>query len=75
MKEKTTKSVLCAALGNIIWGLSFLFTKTGLAVAPNPNLMLEQVALIREAFYAKYPDLNWIMGPPAPVLTSMMGCV
>ena len=40
MKEKNAKAMLCAALGNIIWGFSFLFTKTGLAVAPNPNVML-----------------------------------
>ena len=40
MKENNAKAVLCAALGNIIWGFSFLFTKTGLAVAPNPNVML-----------------------------------
>ena len=40
MISNTTKAVLCAALGNIIWGFSFLFTKTGLAVAPDPNVML-----------------------------------
>lgn len=34
------KAVVCAALGNIIWGFSFLFTKVGLAVAPDPNVML-----------------------------------
>jgi len=40
MKENTTKAVVCAALGNIIWGFSFLFTKIGLAMAPDPNVML-----------------------------------
>ena len=40
MKGKTAKAVLCAALGNILWGFSFLFTKVGLAIAPNPNVML-----------------------------------
>lgn len=40
MKEKTAKAAFCAALGNIIWGFSFLFTKVGLAIAPNPNVML-----------------------------------
>lgn len=40
MKNTTVKAVFCAALGNVIWGFSFLFTKTGLAVAPNPNVML-----------------------------------
>ena len=40
MKENTTKAVVSAALGNIIWGFSFLFTKIGLAMAPDPNVML-----------------------------------
>jgi len=41
MKQDTSaKAVLCAALGNIIWGFSFLFTKVGLAIAPDPNVML-----------------------------------
>ena len=40
MKKQAAIAVLYAALGNIIWGFSFLFTKTGLAVAPNPNVML-----------------------------------
>ena len=35
-----TKAAFCAALGNIIWGFSFLFTKTGLQTAPDPNVML-----------------------------------
>lgn len=40
MKGKTAKAVLCAALGNILWGFSFLFIRVGLDVAPNPNVML-----------------------------------
>ena len=36
----TTKAVICAALGNIIWGFSFLFTKVGLKSVPNPQVML-----------------------------------
>lgn len=40
MKGKTAKAVLCATLGNILWGFSFLFTKVGLSIAPNPNVML-----------------------------------
>ena len=40
MKDNTAKAVFCAALGNIIWGFSFLFTKVGLAIAPDPNVML-----------------------------------
>jgi len=40
VKNNATKAVFCAALGNIIWGFSFLFTKIGLAVVSNPNVML-----------------------------------
>ena len=40
MKGKTGKAIICAALGNILWGISFLFTKVGLGIAPNPNVML-----------------------------------
>ena len=41
MKMKTnTKAVLCAALGNIFWGFSFLFIKIALSVAPDPNVLL-----------------------------------
>lgn len=50
MKGKTAKAVLCAALGNIIWGFSFLFTKTGLAVAPNPNVMLAHRFILSTLF-------------------------
>lgn len=39
-KTSTVTAVLCAALGNIIWGFGFLFTKISLDVAPDPNVML-----------------------------------
>ena len=39
-KSNAFVAVFCAALGNIIWGFSFLFTKVGLNVAPDPNVML-----------------------------------
>ena len=40
MKNKTALAVLCAALGNIIWGFSLLFTKLGLSVVSEPCIML-----------------------------------
>lgn len=40
MKSNTARAVFCAALGNIIWGFGFLFTKVALEVAPDPNVML-----------------------------------
>lgn len=39
MKGSSAKAVFCAALGNIIWGFSFLFTRVGLD-ATTPNIML-----------------------------------
>lgn len=39
-KNSAVIAVICAALGNIIWGFGFLFTKVGLNVAPDPNVML-----------------------------------
>ena len=50
MKSNTAKAVLCAALGNIIWGFSFLFTKTGLTVAPDPNVMLAHRFMLSTLF-------------------------
>lgn len=50
MKGKTAKAVLCAALGNILWGFSFLFTKIGLAAAPDPNVMLAHRFIISTLF-------------------------
>lgn len=40
LKNKSAVAVFCAAFGNVIWGFSFLFTKTGLTIAPDPNVML-----------------------------------
>lgn len=40
MKDNMAKAVLCAALGNIFWGLSFLFIKVALGRVPDPNVML-----------------------------------
>lgn len=39
-KNTTVIAVICAALGNIIWGFGFLFTKISLDVAPDPSVML-----------------------------------
>lgn len=50
MKKAKVGAVLCAALGNIIWGFSFLFTKVGLQVAPSPNVMLGHRFLISTLF-------------------------
>ena len=50
MKGKTAKAVLCAALGNILWGFSFLFTRIGLAAAPDPNVMLAHRFIISTLF-------------------------
>lgn len=50
MKNKSIKAAFCASLGNIIWGFSFLFTKVGLSVAPNPNVMLAHRFLLATAF-------------------------
>ena len=52
MKHKTTQAVFCAALGNILWGFSFLFTRIGLDVAPNPNIMLSHRFLCSALFMA-----------------------
>ena len=40
MKDATAKAIICAAIGNIIWGFGFLFTKIALNRVPHPNLML-----------------------------------
>ena len=50
MKNKAILPTLCAALGNVIWGFSFLFTKVGLSAAPNPNVMLAHRFLIATIF-------------------------
>lgn len=40
MKSNTAKAVFCAALGNILWGFSFLFIKQALSVVSQPSIML-----------------------------------
>ena len=40
VKNKTLLPVLCAALGNILWGFSFMFKKIGLDFVPDPNVLL-----------------------------------
>ena len=52
IKKKLPIAVLCAALGNIIWGFSFLFTKVGLAIAPDPAVMLAHRFLFSALFMA-----------------------
>lgn len=52
MKSKAAKAALCAALGNIIWGFSFLFTRVGLDIAPNPNVILSHRFLLSALFMA-----------------------
>lgn len=52
MKGKIAKAIFCAALGNILWGFSFLFTRVGLDVAPNPNVMLSHRFLFSALFMA-----------------------
>lgn len=52
MKKAKVGAVLCAALGNMIWGFSFLFTKIGLGIAPTPNVMLAHRFLLSALFMA-----------------------
>lgn len=40
MKDRSKTAIFCAALGNVLWGFSFLLTKVGLSVVPDPNVML-----------------------------------
>lgn len=56
MKSKTAKAVLCAALGNILWGFSFLFIRVCLNVAPDPNVMLSHRFLL-SALFMVFPIL------------------
>ena len=52
MKRDTTKAIICAALGNIFWGFSFLMIRLGLDVAPDPNVMLSHRFLLSTLFMA-----------------------
>ena len=40
MKDKPAVAIFCAALGNIIWGFSFLLIRIGLTVVNEPYIML-----------------------------------
>ena len=81
MKKKAAIAVLYAALGNIIWGFSFLFTKTGLAVAPNPNVMLAHRFILSTLFMGiplllgkekiSFKGKNW---KPVVMLLLMQSC-
>ena len=81
MKKETVRAVLYAALGNIIWGFSFLFTKTGLAVAPNPNVMLAHRFILSTLFMGiplllgkekiSFKGKNW---KPVVMLLLMQSC-
>ena len=50
MKNSSTKAIICAALCNIIWGFSFLFTRFGLDASPDPNVMLSHRFMIATLF-------------------------
>ena len=50
MKGTKAKAVFCAALGNIIWGFSFLFTRVCLDVAANPTVLLSHRFLLSAMF-------------------------
>ena len=81
MKKEAAIAVLYAALGNIIWGFSFLFTKTGLAVAPNPNVMLAHRFILSTLFMGiplllgkekiSFKGKNW---KPVVLLLLMQSC-
>ena len=81
MKSKNVKAVLYGALGNIIWGFSFLFTKTGLAVVPNPNMMLAHRFILSTLFMGiplllgkekiSFKGKNW---KPVVLLLLMQSC-
>jgi drug/metabolite transporter (DMT)-like permease len=81
MKKETVTAVLYAALGNIIWGFSFLFTKTGLAVAPNPNVMQAHRFILSTLFMGiplllgkekiSFKGKNW---KPVVLLLLMQSC-
>ena len=40
MKNNMAKAIFCAALGNVIWGFSFLFITLGLTVVSEPYILL-----------------------------------
>jgi len=48
MKKQSTAAVICAALGNVIWGFSFLFTRVALGIVA-PDVLLAHRFLIATA--------------------------
>ena len=52
--KNTWKAELCAALGNIIWGFSFLLTKVGLSAVSDPKVMLAHRFLISSLVMAVF---------------------
>lgn len=54
MKDKSAQAVVCATLGNIIWGLSFLLTKVGLSEVPDPNVMLSHRFILATAVMSMF---------------------
>jgi len=50
MKNSSVKAIICAALCNIIWGFSFMFTKIGLDASPNSSVLLSHRFLIATLF-------------------------
>ena len=50
MKNNSVKAIICAALANIIWGFSYMFSRLGLDAAPTPNVMLSHRFLIAAIF-------------------------
>lgn len=46
MNKTMAKAIVCAALGNVIWGFGFLFTRIGLNYVSNPNVLLAHRFLV-----------------------------
>lgn len=50
MKDRSKTAIFCAALGNVLWGFSFLLTSVGLRYVPSPNVMLAHRFLLSTLF-------------------------
>ena len=50
MRNSSIIAAFCAALGDILRGFNFLFTRVGLSVAPNPNVMLSHRFILATSF-------------------------
>lgn len=81
MKDNTAKAVLCAALGNIIWGFSFLFIKVALSEVSDSNILLAHrftiatlcmgVLMLLGKGKVSFKGKNW---KPVVVLLAMQLC-